>query len=126
MPCNLLHSSLPPDPLSPLALIGSPTVSRDPAKKAISLQSQEKLDRLYFEILFTQPAFWVHQFQLLEKRQSEMSDIERAAHLAQQGRECLAKNNSSGLQNVVRQLWNLLPSDVAQAVQRGYQSSLSR
>jgi hypothetical protein len=32
----------------------------------------------------------------------------------------LVKNNSTGLQYVVRQLWDLLPDELVQAAKRGY------
>jgi hypothetical protein len=36
----------------------------------------------------------------------------------------MSKNNMTGLQNVVKQLWSLLPNEIVQAAQRGYQSGL--
>jgi hypothetical protein len=38
----------------------------------------------------------------------------------------MGKNNVIGLQNIVRQLWDLLPKEVAEAAKRGYESSLVR
>jgi hypothetical protein len=55
-----------------------------------------------------------------------MTDQERSERLLAQGQECLAKNNLLGLQNVVRQLWTLVPNEIMQAAQRGYQSGLLR
>jgi hypothetical protein len=55
-----------------------------------------------------------------------MSDSARAIRLLEQGRDCIAKNNATGLQNVVRQFWDLLPREVVDAAQRGYQSGLVR
>jgi DNA-binding protein H-NS len=89
-------------------------------------RSKTKLRSLFLEILSSQPSFWVHLFQNLEKSKSEMSETERAERLIQQGRECMAKNNVSALENVARELLRLLPSRATKAVQRGYQSSLSK
>ena len=86
----------------------------------------DKTKRLYYEILFEQPAFWVSQFQHQEKQQAQMSDPVRSARLLDQGRECIANSNVAGLQNIVRQLWDLLPREVVEAAQRGYQSGLIR
>jgi molecular chaperone DnaK len=84
----------------------------------------EQIERLYWEIAFTQPGFWVHQLQRMEKEMQKMSDQTRAARLLDQGRDCMSKNNMTGLQNVVKQLWSLLPNEIVQAAQRGYQSGL--
>jgi molecular chaperone DnaK len=86
----------------------------------------EQIEQLYWEIAFAQPGFWVHQFQRMEKEIQKMSDQTRAARLLDQGRDCMSKNNITGLQNVVRQLWVLLPNDVVQAAQRGFQAGLVR
>lgn len=90
---------------------------------------RKKLDevlRLYWEIVFAQPGFWVNQLQQMEKEQTKMTDQTRAARLLDQGRDCIAKNNITGLQSIVRQLWGLLPPEVVEAAQRGYQSGLVR
>jgi hypothetical protein len=60
----------------------------------------------------------------MEKEMQKMSDQTRAARLLDQGRDCMSKNNMTGLQNVVKQLWSLLPNEIVQAAQRGYQSGL--
>jgi molecular chaperone DnaK len=86
----------------------------------------DQVERLYWEIIFAQPGFWVDQFQQLEKQKDRMSDPARATRLLEQGRDCIAKNNATGLQNVVRQFWDLLPREVVDAAQRGYQSGLVR
>lgn len=90
---------------------------------------RKKLDqvlRLYWEIVFAQSGFWVNQMQRMEKEQARMTDQTRAVRLLDQGRDCIAKNNITGLQSIVRQLWALLPPEVADAAQRGYQSGLVR
>lgn len=86
----------------------------------------EQISRLYYEIIMAQPGWWVHQFQEMEKARQKMTDQGRATRFLEQGRDCMAKNNPTGLQNIVRQLWDLLPDDVVEATKRGYQSGLLR
>ena len=86
----------------------------------------ERTLRLYWEIVMAQPSWWIYQFQEMEKVENKMLDRSRAAQLIDQGRDCISRNNATGLQNVVRQLWNLLPSEVAEEVKRGYQSGITR
>jgi molecular chaperone DnaK len=86
----------------------------------------DSIARLYYEIAMAQPGWWVYQFQRMEEQQEKMMDQPRAARLLDQGRDCMAKNNATGLQNVVRQLWDLLPDDLVQAAKRGYQSGVIR
>jgi hypothetical protein len=62
----------------------------------------------------------------MEKQQDKMGDQSQAARLLDQGRDCLSRNNTAGLQSVVRQLWDLLPNEVVEAAKRGYQSGLIR
>ena len=88
---------------------------------------RKKIDQvlhLYWEIVFAQPGFWVNQFQRMEKEQTKMTDQTRASRLLGQGRDCMAKNNVTGLQSIVRQLWDLLPREVVEAVRRGFQAGL--
>lgn len=86
----------------------------------------EKTLRLYWEIVMAQPSWWIYQFQEMEKVENKMMDRARAANLLDQGRDCISRNNTTGLQNVVRQLWDLVPSDVVEAAKRGYQSGITR
>ena len=80
--------------------------------------------RLYWQVLATQPAFWVYQFQQVEKDASSIPDKGRAAKLCDQGRAFMSQNNADGLRNVVTELWNLMPSDVAERNRQGYQGGL--
>jgi hypothetical protein len=86
----------------------------------------ERISRLYFEIVSTQADWWMYQFQQAERQQHKMIDQERAARLINQGRDYVSKNNLIGLQNVVRQLWDLLPAEILQAAERGYGAGLTR
>ena len=86
----------------------------------------EQTARIYYEIQMAQPAWWVYQFQEMEKVQHKMVDSTRAQQVLDQGRDCLSRNNTTGLQNVVRQLRDLVPDEVVQAAKRGYQSGVTR
>jgi hypothetical protein len=83
-----------------------------------------QITHLYFEIVMSQPAWWVYQFREMEKLEGRMHPPDRATRLLGQGRDCMAKNNATGLQNVVKQLWDLLPAAAAQAAKRGYEADL--
>jgi len=85
-----------------------------------------RIGRLHFEIVSALPDWWVYQFQQAEKEQHKMTDPQRAARLISQGQDYVSKNNLAGLQNVVRQLWDLLPPEVVQAAERGYGAGLTR
>ena len=86
----------------------------------------EQMMRLHFEIVSGQASWWIYQFQQAEKEQQKMTDQDRALRLLSQGRDYVAKNNLLGLQNVVRQLWDLLPAEVVKAAERGYGAGVIR
>ena len=84
----------------------------------------DQIQRLFHEILFAQPGFWVGCFQNLEKERQRITDRARGDRLFDQGQQCIQNDNVNGLRNVVTQLWDLLPREVVEAAQRGYQSGL--
>jgi molecular chaperone DnaK len=86
----------------------------------------EQIARLHYEIVMAQPGWWVYQFQKMEEQQDEMSDQAEAGRLLGQGRDCLAKNNATGLQNVVRQLWDFLPAEAVREVKCIYDPTIMR
>jgi len=86
----------------------------------------EQIARLYYDIVMAQAGWWVYQLQKMEEQQPEMSDQAKAARLLGQGQDCLAKNNVTGLQNVVRQLWDLLPDETVEQAKRGYGATIMR
>jgi hypothetical protein len=55
-----------------------------------------------------------------------MTDQARAGRLFETGRSYLDQNNVDGLKNVVRQLWDLVPAEIVEEVQRGFGSTLMR
>lgn len=81
---------------------------------------------LYWSLLFAQPAFWVYQFQQVEKDVAAASDQARVTRLCGQGRAFLSQNNAEGLKNVVLELWKLMPADAVEEQKRGYQSGIVR
>jgi hypothetical protein len=89
-------------------------------------QAIKQVRALWWEIVSAQAAFWVYQHQELEKQVGEMSDQPRADRLFAQERAFISQNNGIGLQNVLRERWNLLPEKVVEGVQRGYQSGVVR
>jgi len=87
-------------------------------------RKKEELEKLHWSILFAQPAFWVGYFNNLAKSKPQMRDQARADRLIQQGRDCIAANNVDGLRQTVWQLNDLLPKEVAQAIEKGYRSGV--
>ncbi|MBV9489341.1 MAG: Hsp70 family protein [Verrucomicrobia bacterium] len=84
------------------------------------------VDQLYWEIMFAQPFYWVLELQRIEKLVEKMSDPVRAARLLDQGRDAISKNNALGLQNIVKQLWDLLPRGVVRSSQGDLKGTLVR
>lgn len=84
----------------------------------------EKIIDLHREILFEQPGFWLGYFNYMTEEQEKMNDQIAAERLIDQGHQCINRGNVQGLRNVVAQLLRLLPHEVAEAIQRGYQSGL--
>jgi molecular chaperone DnaK len=84
----------------------------------------EQIQQLFWELVSAQPGFWVDQFRWLETQKHRVSDPSRAMRLLDQGRQCIDKNNVIGLQNIVSQLWDLLPREVVEAAPRGYRSGI--
>jgi molecular chaperone DnaK len=93
----------------------------DQLRKRIKL-----VDELYWEIVFAQPFFWVNQIQRMEKEIENMSDPARAARLLDQGRDAISRNNFVGLQNVIRQMWDLLPSKIVRPSEGDLKGTLER
>jgi molecular chaperone DnaK len=91
----------------------------EPLRKKI-----EQVFELHREILFEQPGFWLGFFNQLVEQRAKMKDQQVAERLINQGRQFIGSGNVQGLRNVVAQLLGLLPREVAEAVQRGYQSGL--
>jgi molecular chaperone DnaK len=79
---------------------------------------------IYWQILSSMPAFWVSNFQRLERDRSKFTDNDAAERLFERGREYLQKNNIEGLTDVVRKLWNLMPSDEVENAKRGVGSTI--
>jgi len=86
----------------------------------------EQTVAMYYEIVMAQSGWWVFQFQRMEEQQPKMSDQTQGRRLLGQGRDCIARNNATGLKNVVRQLWDLLPDETVQKAKRGYGATILR
>lgn len=106
---------------------------REQADEIIEKRKTERLAKklkqvqdLYYELLFSLPSFWVNQFRQLEKKRAQMTDGNKVERLFDMGQRYLEQNNVDGLRNVVGQLWDLLPRQVVEAVQRGFGSTLIR
>ena len=80
---------------------------------------QKQVEALYFKVLFLIPAYWVNQFQRLEREREKFTNKEDADRMIEMGQNYLQQNNVDGLKNVVFKLWALLPQQVVEDVKRG-------
>jgi hypothetical protein len=103
----------------------------DQAEDHIQSRKSERLTKtkelmldLYRQILFEQPGFWTGFFRNLEQDQPLMSDPARANRLISHGRQAIAENNLQGLRNACIQLLQMLPREVAEEAQRGWNSGV--
>jgi len=87
-------------------------------------EKRSQADALYWRLVRAQPGFWMYMFQELEKKVEAMTDPERARRLLDQGRAFISHNNLDGLRNVVNSLWQMLPEEQGEELQRGYQSGI--
>lgn len=104
---------------------------RDRAEEHIHSKNSDKLERtedqmneLYRAILFEQPGFWAGFFRNLEQDAPLMNDPERAKRLIAHGRQSIGENNLPGLRNACVQLLQLLPREVAEEAQRGWNAGV--
>jgi molecular chaperone DnaK len=74
---------------------------------------------LLAQIFFSLSAFWVGQFQRLDRERDKFIDAAAADRLLERGRNYLQQNNVEGLTDVVRKLWDLLPREEAEKARRG-------
>jgi molecular chaperone DnaK len=96
-------------------------------KQADRLSRKEKqVYEVYCQVLFSIPAYWVGQFQRLERERGKMTNREEASRRIEMGRKYLEENNVDGLRNVVFKLWDLLPKQVVEDVHRGFGAGVIR
>lgn len=89
-------------------------------------RKQKQIQDLYFKVLFSISAYWVNQFQRLERDRAKFKDKDESDRLLEMGQNYLSQNNVDGLRNVVFKLWDLLPKQVVADVQRGLGAGLIR
>lgn len=87
-------------------------------------KTKEQMLDLYRQILFEQPGFWAGFFRNLERDVPLMSDPGRASRLIAHGRQAIAENNLQGLRNACIQLVQMLPREVAEEAERGWNSGV--
>lgn len=87
-------------------------------------KTQEQMLDLYRAILFEQPSFWAGYFRNLEGDVPLMSDATRAQRVVAHGRQSIAENNLQGLRNACIQLAQMLPREVSEQAQRGWQAGI--
>ncbi len=87
-------------------------------------RTQDQMLDLFRSILFERPSFWAGFFRNLEQDQPLMNDQERAKRVIAHGRQAIAENNLQGLRNACIQLSQLLPREVADEAQRGWNAGI--
>ncbi len=104
---------------------------RDQVRAIVADRREDRLKKkigeladVYSTILYRQPASWIAYFESLARSHLLMKDPARAGTLVQEGRVHVSSNDLVGLKNIVFQLQNLLPANVAAQVRRGYGSGL--
>ena len=88
------------------------------AKKAINSKDIKRLQTINEEIisirwvvLFREPTFWVSAFQEIKKNPGRFTNQRRAEELIEEGSVALQRQDLDSLQSVIRELWDLMPSD---------------
>jgi len=95
------------------------------AKKSERLKkTSERMHELYREILFEQPGFWTGFFRNLERDEPLMSDPARARRIITHGRQAIAENNLNALRNACIQLAQMLPREVSEQAERGWNAGI--
>jgi hypothetical protein len=85
---------------------------------------QEGVNRFYFGMILAQPGFWVAELNEMKRMRNKMSNPSAADELYAQGARDIQRDNIKGLQNTVRELWNLLPP--GDRATRGFNGGLTR
>ena len=85
---------------------------------------QEEVNRFYFGMILAQPGFWIAELSEMKRMRNKMSNPAEADELYAQGDRDIQRNNLKGLQNTVRELWNLLPP--GDRANRGFNGGLTR
>ena len=92
----------------------------DTLKRAV-----EKADDLRFKIEMARPEWWKGLLAYQYREREKMADRRKADLLFAQGAKAIEANNLDEMRRVARQLWDLLPEDVAEEMQRGYGSGIT-
>ena len=82
------------------------------------------MNRFYFGMILAQPGFWIAELNEMKRMRNKMSNPAEADELYAQGDRDIQRNNLKGLQNTVRELWNLLPP--GDRANRGFNGGLTR
>ncbi len=88
------------------------------------LRKMAQIGELRCDVLFKQPGFWLGYYNHLIEQRDKMQDSATAERLINQGKVHIDRGDIPGLSSVVAQLLQLLPTEVAEIVERGYGSSL--
>ncbi len=87
-------------------------------------RTQEQMYSLARDILHDQQGFWERFFRNLEMEEPMMTDPERARRLITHGHQARAVNNLPALRHACIQLSHLLPREVSEQAQRGWDAGV--
>ena len=85
----------------------------------------DKADGLRFKLEMARPEWWKGLLAYQYQQRGKMSDAAKANRLFDQANRAIGANDIDEMRRVARQLWDLLPDDVAEELQRGYGSGLT-
>ena len=85
-----------------------------------------KADDLRFKIEMARPEWWKGLLAYQYQQRTKMADSRKAEQLFAQATRAMEANDVPEMRRVARLLWDLLPEDVAEEMQRGYGSGLTQ
>ena len=86
----------------------------------------DKADDLRFQIAMARPEWWKGLLAYQYQERAKMTDTRKADLLFAQGAKAVEAGSIPEMRRVALQLWDLLPADVAEEMQRGYGSGLTQ
>ena len=104
----------------------------DEIRRALQRKNSDSLKRavdksidLRLKISRSRPEYWKGLLAYQYRQRSKMTNPQKADKLFEQGVRAVESNDIREMARIADQLWDLLPDDVAEEMQRGYGSGLT-